>query len=122
MAYDEWLAERIEKYFDHQKVNYRTIRMMGGLCFMVNEKMCCGLLYDKAKATDYLMARVGEDEAQKVIASKEATEMNFTGRVMKGYVYVAADELDTDDQLEYWLNKCLAFNPLAKASKKKKSQ
>jgi hypothetical protein len=46
--------------------------------------------------------------------------MDFTGRPMKGYIFVTPDGLDSDKSLSYWLDLCLAFNPLAKASKKKK--
>ncbi|WP_233267590.1 MULTISPECIES: hypothetical protein [unclassified Algibacter] len=46
--------------------------------------------------------------------------MNFTGRPMKGYIYVTPEDFDTEDGLEYWLQVCLDFNPLAKASKPKR--
>ena len=46
--------------------------------------------------------------------------MDFAGRPMKGYVFVEPEAIDMDKQLEYWVQLCLDFNPLAKASKKKK--
>ena len=47
--------------------------------------------------------------------------MNFTGRSMKGYVFLTVDAYDLDSDLQYWLQLALDFNPLAKASKKRKS-
>ena len=45
--------------------------------------------------------------------------MNFTGRPMKGYIFVTPDGFDNDVNLSYWLDSCIAFNPMAKASRKK---
>lgn len=120
MAYDEYMAERITRFFDDKKSNYFTKKMFGGLCFMVEDKMCVAVLYNKKHATDFLLARVGEDGKE---ASKDrdgAQEKSFMGRPMKGYVFVTPEGYDTDEDLEYWLNLCLDFNPLAKMSKKRK--
>jgi hypothetical protein len=46
--------------------------------------------------------------------------MDFTGRPMKGYVFVSDEGFETDTDLDFWVEKCLAFNPLAKANKKRK--
>lgn len=46
--------------------------------------------------------------------------MDFTGRPMKGYIFVTPDGFDSDENLSYWIDLCLLYNPLAKASKKKK--
>lgn len=83
---------------------------------MVDDKMLCGLVKDQ------LMARVGPDAYEGALARDHAHEMNFTGRAMKGYVFVDEGGMDMDDDLEYWIDLCLAFNPLAKASKKKKKK
>lgn len=44
------------------------------------------------------------------------------GREMKGYVLVLSEKYDSDHELEFWISKCLEFNPKAKASKKKKKK
>lgn len=119
MAYDEYMAERICLYFDTNNVNYFTKKMFGGLCFMVDDKMCCGLLYNKKKETDFLMARIGAEASEKALQKEGAQPMDFTGRPMKGYVFVTPEGYDTDEDLEYWLSLCLDFNPLAKMSKKR---
>lgn len=119
MAYDEYLAERIEQLLKEKKVAFNAKRMMGGLCFMVDDKMCCGIHFDKKKNTDLLMARVGESAAEMALKKEGALPMDFTGRPMKGYVFVTPDGFDTEEDLESWIDLCLAFNPLAKASKKR---
>ena len=122
MAYNEHLAERISRFFTEQKEPFYEKKMMGGLCYMVNDKMCCGIHYDKKSEMDLLMARIGEDQYQLEISKPETRPMDFTGRPMKGYLFVTPDGLDIDEDLEYWLQRCLDFNPLAKASKKRKKK
>ena len=48
--------------------------------------------------------------------------MNFTGRVMRGFVFIYPDGIDTDEDLEFWIQKAIDFNPLAKKSKSKKKK
>jgi len=119
MAYDEYQAERIHRVFKDKNINYFAKKMMGGLIFMVNEKMACGIHFDKKKELDLLMARIGEDAAAANANRLGCKPMDFTGRPMKGYVFVTPEGYDTEEDLEYWLELILAFNPLAKASKKK---
>ena len=83
---------------------------------MFNDKMLCGIVKDQ------LMARIGLDGYEDALKMDHVNEMNFTGRAMKGYVFVDGPMMDLDDDLEYWIMKCVAFNPLAKASKKKKKK
>lgn len=121
MPFDAYSAERIRQYFELHKVSFYEKKMMGGLCFMVNEKMCCGLHYDKKKQQHMLMVRIGAT-AQKRHEKKEGVfPMDFTGRPMKGFLNVADTAWDTETDLIFWLELCLAFNPLAKASKKKRA-
>jgi hypothetical protein len=68
------------------------------------------------------MARIGPDGYEDALMMDHVNEMNFTGRAMKGYVFVDGPGMDMDDDLEYWIMKCVAFNPLAKSSKKKKKK
>ena len=56
MAYDEYLQERIDSILNEKKVQYKSFKMMGGLCYMVDDKMCLGIIKDQ------LMARVGEQK------------------------------------------------------------
>jgi hypothetical protein len=45
--------------------------------------------------------------------------MDFTGRPMKGYLFIESEGVDMDEDLDFWVEKCLDFNPKAKSSKKK---
>ena len=120
MAYDEAIADRIRRVFSEKKTPFEEKRMMGGLCFMVDDKMCCGIHFDKKKQTDLLMARIGEAACEQALKRPGCLPMDFTGRPMKGYVFVTPDGFDMDTNLEYWIQLCLDFNPLARSSRKKK--
>ena len=114
MAYDEHLAERIQKVFKEKRVRFEEKKMMGGLCFMVKDKMCAGII------KDMLMARIDPDLYEKALRKKGCHEMDFAGKPMKGFVFVDSVSIDMDKDLEYWLQLCIDFNPKAKSSKKKK--
>ena len=113
MAYDEYLAERIERILKDKKVDYLSKKMMGGLCYMVDDKMLLGIVRDE------LMARIGPEIYDQALHHDGVSEMTFTGRSMKGYVFVQQDALDIDENLEDWIQLCLDYNPKAQRSKKK---
>ena len=119
MAYDEYLGERIAQIFKCRNVNFFSKKMMGGLCFMVNDKMCCGIHIDKKSGQSLLMARIGDMAYEAALQKEHSLPMDFTGKPMKGYIFVQEKGIDFDQDLEYWIDQCLAFNPIAKASKKK---
>lgn len=114
MAYDELLADRIRQTLADKNINAREMKMMGGLCFMVDEKMCVGIVRNN------LMARIGPEAYEGALSKKGVQPMDFTGRPMKGYVFIEPLGIDMDGDLSYWIQRCLDFNPLAKASKKRK--
>ncbi len=114
MAYDEYLADRIRSILDDRNVNYHDKKMMGGLTFMVDDKMCVGIVKEN------LMARIGPDKYEEALEKEGCMEMKFTGRPMKGYVFVEPHAIDLEEDLAYWVQLCLDFNPIAKSSKKKK--
>ena len=102
MAYDEGLAQRIRDQFQG-RTDVVEKKMFGGLCFMVHDHMCCGLLGND------LMARVGPDRYDQYLALPHAKTMEFTGRPMKGILTVEADGLAEDTDLAVWIDRCLAF-------------
>lgn len=114
MAYDNFLEERIERILKEKGVVYQSKTMMGGLCYLIDDKMCVGIIKNN------LMARVGPDYYEEALQQEGAREMDFSKRPMKGYVFIEPDGIDMEDQLEFWIEKSLEFNPLAKSSKKKK--
>lgn len=122
MAFDEYQADRIRKHFKERSVSFEEKKMIGGLCFMVDGKMCVGTHIDKKLECSLLMCRIGEEAYTKAIKKKGSLPMDFTGRPMKGYVFVKPEGIDMEEDLEYWLDLALVFNPLAKASKKRKKK
>jgi len=122
MAYDDYLADRIRRLLKEKHTPFEDMKMMGGLCFKVDNKMLCGIHIDKKYGDSLLMARIGEDAYKPAIKSKHCLPMDFTGRPMRGYIFVTPEGFDTEDDLSHYLDLCLAFNPLAKASKPKKKK
>lgn len=113
MAYDEFLADRIRHTLQENRTRFSEKKMFGGLAFMVNDKMCVGVIRDN------LMARVGPEFYLKALEEPWTKPMDFTGRPLKGYVYVEPEGIDTDNQLSAWVDACLTFNPQAPKSKKR---
>ncbi|TYA71625.1 TfoX/Sxy family protein [Seonamhaeicola marinus] len=120
MAYDEYLADRIKNQLKEKKANFTDQKMMGGLLFKMDNKMLCGIHIDKKYGDSLLMARIGEDAYLKELEKPHCLPMDFTGRPMKGYIFVTPEGFDSEEDLSYWLDLCIAFNPLAKASKPRK--
>ena len=121
MAYDEFLADRVRQIFNDKSIAFREKSMMGGLIFMVDDKMCIGVDIDRKTEEDRLMARIGKEAYETALEEAGAREMKFTGKVMRGFVFIYPDGIDTDEDLEFWVQKAIDFNPLAKKSKRKKS-
>ena len=113
MAYNEFLADRIKSSLEVKHVVFMEKKMMGGLTFMVDDKMCIGVVRDN------LMARIDPDLYDLALLKKGCKPMDFTGRPMKGFVFVDLEGIDMDEDLEYWIQLCLDYNPRAKSSRKK---
>src|SRR6478735_11503046 len=113
MSYNESLANRTREIISLTHKNVEEKKMFGGLCFMVNDKMCVGVEQER------LMVRLDPEKYEEVMQKEGCEPMNFTGKVMKGYVFVDIAALNTKKKLEYWLNLALQYNIVAKSSKKK---
>jgi hypothetical protein len=122
MAYDVYFGERITKILEAKTLNFFSKSMMGGLLFMLDNKMLCGIHIDKKYGDSLLMARIGKDVYEREIAKDVCLPMDFTGRAMKGYIYVTPEGYDLDEDLEYWIQLCINFNPLAKQSPSKRKK
>jgi TfoX/Sxy family transcriptional regulator of competence genes len=110
MAYDEKLANRIrEQLFDLPGIKEKE--MMGGLTFMVNDKMCIGIIKDE------MMCRIDPEMQATALEKRGCRIMDFTGRPMKGYVMVDDTGMKSQKEFAYWINLCLEFNSKAKSSK-----
>ncbi|MEZ4721174.1 MAG: TfoX/Sxy family protein [Flavobacteriales bacterium] len=112
MAFDEHLAQRVESVLKEKKVRFEAKRMFGGIAYMVDNKMCVGIIKND------LMARIDPAIYDEALTKKGCIPMEFTGKPMVGYVNIRPEGVDMQNDLEYWISLCLEFNPRAKSSKK----
>lgn len=112
MAFNEKLADRVREIISATHTITEEKKMFGGLCFMVNGKMCVGVEKER------LMVRLDPERYDEVMEREGCMPMDFTGKVMKGYVFVDAAALKSKRQLDFWLQLALEFNEKAKSSKK----
>ena len=108
MAFDEGVAERLRIIFAG-RADIVEKRMFGGLSFMHSGNMCCGI------AGEVLMARVGPSAYEETLTMPHARKMDFTGRSLKGFVYVDPAGFSEDDDLRRWVHLCLTFTATLQA-------
>ena len=101
MAYDDELAERVRAILARRR-GVSEKKMFGGLSFLVNGHMCCGVVGED------LMVRVGPDAYDDALERKGARPMDFTGRPMKGMVFVDRSGYARSASLEGWVEQGLA--------------
>jgi TfoX/Sxy family transcriptional regulator of competence genes len=94
-----------------QSVIVTEKRMFGGVCFMVDGKMCVCV------GDVYLICRLDPDDYEHELKFSGVKQMVHGGRLMKGYVYIDEAVLNTQADVDLWVNKAIAYNPIAKASK-----
>lgn len=102
MAYDEKLAARVRRLLA-KRLDIEERKMFGGLAFLLRGHMCCGVVDDR------LMVRVGPDAYDKAVKLPDAREMDFTGRPMRGMVYVDPPGLSPDAKLRQWIARGIDF-------------
>ncbi len=102
MAYDEGLAERLRELCA-ENAGITEKKMFGGLCFLSRGHMFVGIVGEA------LMARVGPDAYEKALRRPHARVMDFSGRPMKGYVFVDPPGFEEDRDLERWVGDGLKF-------------
>lgn len=110
MSYDIQLADRVREIIARTHTDVEEKKMFGGLCFMVNGKMCVGV------ESDRMMVRFDPARNDEIMELNGAGPMDFTKRVMKGFAFVEADVLKSKKELEFWIGLALEFNGRAKAS------
>jgi len=112
MPYDEKLAVRVRRALARAPGVVEK-KMFGGLCFMVNGRMCCGVLKGD------LVVRVGPERHSEALAAPHARPMDFTGRPMKGFVYVGPAGWKSPAALGKWVSWAVEFAAEAPAAKRK---
>jgi TfoX/Sxy family transcriptional regulator of competence genes len=107
------LANRVRERLSNLPI-IEEKEMMGGLTFMINDKMCIGIIKDE------LMCRIDPEFHETAIEMTGCRTMDFTKRPMKGWVMIDNTGMRTPNELEYWINLALEFNAKAKSARKKK--
>lgn len=102
MAFDEGLAERVRALVGTSP-GLAERKMFGGLCFLLRGNMSFGVVGSE------LMVRVGADAYLQALAQPHAREMDFTGRSMRGMVFVSEQGISEDEDLQAWLQCGLRF-------------
>ena len=102
MAFDEAVAERVREVLRGTPAVVEK-RMFGGIAFMVRGNMCCGVIGGR------LMLRVGPVGYDTALSRYHAKPMDFTGRPMKGMIYVEPEGFASPRDLETWIERALGF-------------
>ena len=107
MPFDEQIAHRLRNVLAEEvtdsEVTIKHKRMFGGLAIMVNGHMCCGIVGQN------LVVRVDVNEYEEALSRPHARPMDFTGRPMRGFVYVDPAGFRSDTQLRAWIRRSLHF-------------
>lgn len=115
MAFNEKLNDRIREALESVPT-VEEKHMFGGVCYMVDGKMCIGVIKDE------MMCRIGPDVYEEALEKNGCHEMKFTGKPMAGYVLVSDDGMRSKKEFDYWIKLCLEFNKKAKSAKKRKAK
>jgi hypothetical protein len=101
MPYNEALAERVRHLLQHE-TGFEAKNMFGGICFMLNGHMCCGV------ERDNLMLRLG-DGAGAALSEPGARPMDFTGKPMRGMIFVGLEGYSSERSLRNWVSRAAKF-------------
>jgi TfoX/Sxy family transcriptional regulator of competence genes len=113
MAYNTKLADRIREALVHL-ANVEEKEMFRGVCFMVNGKMCVCV------SGDEMLCRIGSEQMEAALENINVRQMVMArNRPSKDFVFVSEDGFHHQKDFDHWIKLALAFNPKAKASKKK---
>jgi len=118
MGCDEKTADRVRRILS-RRADVVEKKMFGGLCFMVNGRMCCGLT-----ATTF-MVRVGPKRHAEALSQAHARPMDFTGRPLTGMVYVDRLGIRTPQALAKWIQRGVDFvtaAPAKETARRKKTR
>ena len=102
MAYDEALARRLRQTLRNKR-GITERKMFGGIAFLLHGHMFLGI------ANKSLMARVGPDNHEGALTRPGARKMDFTGKPMRGYVFVGPSGLKSPADLARWVDLCASF-------------
>jgi len=113
MPFDENIANAVREMIVARTDKVEEKAMFGGLCFMVNDKMCLGVKNDK------LMVRIDPEVYKREIEQPGRNAMIHSGKPVKTYLFVDYDAMNGIENLSYWVNLALDYNPQAELSQAK---
>jgi len=116
MAFNENLANLVREVIARTHIRVEEKRMFGGLCFMANDKICIGVEKNR------LMIRLDPVRMDEALGKEGCNPMEFTGKKMKGFVFVDQEVLNTNQEMNYWVDLALEYNSQAKISTKRKGK
>jgi TfoX/Sxy family transcriptional regulator of competence genes len=102
MAYDEQLASRVRRVLAREGA-FAEKAMFGGLAFLLGGRMCCGILGDR------LMVRVDPDTYDALLRDPHASPMDFSGRAMRGFIFLDRDGVATAAALRKWVARAVTY-------------
>jgi TfoX/Sxy family transcriptional regulator of competence genes len=112
MAYNENLADRIrERMAEIPGVEEK--HMFGGIAFMVNNKMCVGIIKDE------MMCRIDPSVHDECVEKEGCRTMDFNKKPMKGFVMIDETGMRNREAFDFWISLALEFNSMAKETVKK---
>lgn len=114
MAYNEELSLRIQKRLLDLNIDFYEKKMFGGNAFMINDKMCIGIIKEE------LMLRVLDGEYESLLEKNHVRPMNFTGKSMKGFLYIEEEGLKKESELNQWIDFGLEFSKFGILKSKRK--
>lgn len=114
MAFDEHLAERIRNWFAQHRIPVEELKMMGGIGFMLNEKMVAGV------SKDLMMARIDPEDLDGCRARFSAESITLPEKLQFGFLFLPPDFFDLDEHFDFWLELCMDYHPRAPREKKKR--
>ena len=114
MAYNVELSLRIKRILIQKNIDFVEKKMFGGLAFMLNDKMCFGIIKDE------LMLRVLEHHYENLLERNHVREMDFTGKSIKGMIYIEEESLNNEIDLVNWLDFGIEFSVKGIVKSKKK--
>ncbi len=114
MPYNENLAKMIHSSLIDLNADFVEKKMFGGIAFMIQEKMACGIVKDE------LMVRVIPERFEEALHKPFARQMDFTGKPMKGFLFVSAEGFETEEALKEWLRLGIEFAQKGEIKSRKK--
>ncbi|MBX7240684.1 MAG: TfoX/Sxy family protein [Bacteroidia bacterium] len=114
MPYNENLAKIVHDTLVALNTDFVEKKMFGGIAFMIQEKMACGIVKDE------LMVRVLPERFEEALQKPFARQMDFTGKPMKGFLFVAEEGFESEAALSEWLRLGIEFAQKGEVKSRKK--